>query len=74
MYDVSVRLRERGWIVPAYRFPKNREDLHVLRIVVRNGFSRDLADLLLDDIDRICPLLARQPEPIIGPDGSSFHH
>jgi glutamate decarboxylase len=74
VYDVSTRLRERGWIVPAYQFPKNRDDLHVLRIVVRNGFSRDLADLLLDDVDRICPLLARQPEPIIGPDGSSFHH
>ena len=73
VYDVSTRLRERGWIVPAYKFPKNREDLHVLRIV-RNGFSRDLADLLLDDVDRICPLLARQPEPIIGPDGTSFHH
>jgi glutamate decarboxylase len=71
---LSHLLRERGWIVPAYQFPKNREDLHVLRIVVRNGFSRDLADLLLDDVDRICPLLARQPEPIIGPDGSSFHH
>ncbi|MEA2468192.1 MAG: glutamate decarboxylase [Thermoleophilaceae bacterium] len=74
VYDVSTRLRERGWIVPAYRFPKNRDDLHVLRIVVRNGFSRDLADLLLDDFDRILPLLERQPAPIIGQDGTSFHH
>jgi glutamate decarboxylase len=74
VYDVSTRLRERGWIVPAYRFPKNRDDLHVLRIVVRNGFSRDLADLLLDDVERILPLLERQPAPIIGEDGTSFHH
>jgi glutamate decarboxylase len=74
VYDVSIRLRERGWIVPAYKFPKNRDDLNVLRIVVRNGFSRDLADLLLEDFDRILPLLERQPAPILGVDGTSFHH
>jgi hypothetical protein len=31
------RLRERGWLVPAYPFPKDREDLHVLRVVARTG-------------------------------------
>jgi glutamate decarboxylase len=41
-YDVSARLRESGWIVPAYKFPKNRDELSVLRVVVRNGLSRDL--------------------------------
>jgi glutamate decarboxylase len=74
VYDVSTRLRERGWIVPAYQFPEKRDDLHVLRIVVRNGFSRDLADLFLEDAGRIMPLLERQSGPIIGPDGTSFHH
>ena len=46
VFDVSRVLRERGWLVPAYTFPENREDLAALRIVVRNGFARDLADLL----------------------------
>jgi glutamate/tyrosine decarboxylase-like PLP-dependent enzyme len=46
VYDVSRRLRERGWLVPAYSFPRNREDLDVLR-VVRTGIG-DLLDLLLD--------------------------
>jgi glutamate decarboxylase len=50
VFDMSRALRERGWLVPAYTFPENREDLAVLRIVVRNGFGHDLADLLLDDI------------------------
>ena len=50
VFDLSERLRDRGWLVPAYTFPENREDLAVLRIVVRNGFGHDLADLLLDDI------------------------
>jgi glutamate decarboxylase len=73
VYDVSERLRSRGWIVPAYRFPKNRDDLHVLRIVVRNGFSRDLADLLLADFERLLAKLDRQPEPLADID-QSFHH
>jgi glutamate decarboxylase len=49
-YDLSDRLRMRGWQVPAYTFPANLEDMAVLRIVIRNGFSMDLANLLLDDI------------------------
>jgi glutamate decarboxylase len=49
VYDVSDRLRMRGWQVPAYTFPENLQDMAVLRIVVRNGFSLDLANLFLDD-------------------------
>jgi len=74
VYDVSIRLRERKWIVPAYRFPKNRDDLHVLRVVVRNGFSPDLADLFLTDVQRLIPKLERQGTPLAGPDATSFHH
>jgi len=44
VFDVSRALREHGWLVPAYTFPENREDLAALRVVVRNGFSRDLAN------------------------------
>jgi glutamate decarboxylase len=47
VFDVSDRLRQRGWLVPAYTFPPHREDLSVLRIVVRSGMSMDMADLLL---------------------------
>ncbi len=50
VYDVSERLRQRGWLVPAYNFPENREDLSVLRIVVRAGMSLDMADLLLEQL------------------------
>ncbi|NEA48956.1 glutamate decarboxylase [Streptomyces sp. SID10815] len=63
VFDVSAALRERGWLVPAYTFPKNRTDLAVLRIVVRNGFSHDLADLLLDDLRRVLTRLDKQHEP-----------
>jgi glutamate decarboxylase len=50
VFDLSERLRLRGWLVPAYTFPENMQGTAVLRIVVRNGFSTDLADLLLADL------------------------
>jgi len=50
VFDLSDKLRERGWQVPAYTMPPKVEDLAVLRIVVREGFSRDLAEILLKDL------------------------
>jgi glutamate decarboxylase len=52
VFDVSARLREHGWLVPAYTFPENRQDLAVLRVVVRAGMSHDMADLFLDALRR----------------------
>ncbi|WP_410563667.1 glutamate decarboxylase [Amycolatopsis sp. cmx-4-61] len=75
VFDVSRRLRERGWLVPAYTFPENRTDLAVLRIVVRNGFTHDLADLLLADLQRVLPELeqlgGRPKDPA---KATAFHH
>jgi glutamate decarboxylase len=48
VYDVSDRLRERGWLVPAYAFPENRQDLNVLRVVVRAGMYIEMADEFLE--------------------------
>jgi glutamate decarboxylase len=50
VFDIADRLRERGWLVPAYTYPENRQDLAVLRIVVRAGMTFDMADGLLDDL------------------------
>lgn len=74
VYDVSAALRERGWLVPAYPFPPDREDLHVLRVVVRNGFSADLGELLLTDVRRAVDRLARQPAPVRGAEHADFSH
>ncbi|MCF3961951.1 glutamate decarboxylase [Streptomyces fuscigenes] len=76
VFDVSRRLRERGWLVPAYTFPKNREDLAVLRVVCRNGFSADLAELLIDDLDRLLPELRHQDHPLDRDKAvaTAFHH
>ena len=48
VYDLSDKLRQQGWQVPAYTMPEGAEDVAVLRVVVREGFSRDLADELLE--------------------------
>jgi glutamate decarboxylase len=49
-FDVSHALRAFGWQVPAYTMPDNATNVTVLRIVVREGFSGDLARALKDDI------------------------
>jgi len=52
LFDFADRLHARGWQVPAYSLPPNREDLAIQRILVRHGFSRDMAGLLLEDCVR----------------------
>jgi glutamate decarboxylase len=76
VFDVSRRLRENGWLVPAYTFPENREDLSVLRVVCRNGFSADLAELLMEDLRVLLPQLRRQPHPLVHDKqaATGFHH
>ena len=50
LYDLQDKLMQSGWMVPAYSMPKNIEDMVVMRIVVRQGMSRDMADMLIADI------------------------
>lgn len=75
VYDLSRKLRERGWLVPAYTMPANREDLAVLRVVVRNGFSHDMAEMFLRDLraavdylDGLSAPMPREEQP------AAFHH
>ncbi|MBF8262963.1 MAG: Glutamate decarboxylase [Parachlamydiales bacterium] len=74
LYDLSDKLREHGWLVPAYRMPANREDLIVQRIVIRNGFSFDMAELLLNDIRSALKYFASQPGLKQKQTGSHFKH
>ncbi|HEX2703655.1 MAG TPA: glutamate decarboxylase [Solirubrobacteraceae bacterium] len=64
VFDVSTSLRARGWQVPAYSFPENRQDLSVLRIVVRAGMTYDMADLLLEDLRDRTAWLEKLSRPI----------
>jgi glutamate decarboxylase len=78
VFDLSDRLRQRGWQVPAYTFPEDMTDSEVMRIVVRNGFSVDLANLLLDDLKLHVRALEHhpqtQPPPEIQRKRQAFRH
>ncbi|HEY7946734.1 MAG TPA: glutamate decarboxylase [Acidimicrobiales bacterium] len=73
VYDISEELRTRGWIVPAYPMPPALDDVSVLRVVVRNGFSRDLAALFLTDLRNTVDRLARRGVET-DEERTSFHH
>ena len=60
--DVSRRLRERGWIVPAYTLPPNAENITLLRMVVKEDFSRDMVDMLAHDV-RAAIVHEKAPSP-----------
>jgi glutamate decarboxylase len=50
LVQLSHLLRERGWIVPAYTLPPNAEHVTVLRMVIKENFSRDMVDMLAHDV------------------------
>jgi glutamate decarboxylase len=64
VFDVAKGLRERGWLVPAYTFPEDRQDLSVLRIVIRAGMTHDMADLFLADLRKETDSLERLDAPL----------
>jgi glutamate decarboxylase len=77
VFDVSEALRARGWIVPAYHMPPAIDDLAVLRVCVRNGFSHDLASMLVDDLEHaIARIRRRAPgRPVLDDHArAGFHH
>jgi glutamate decarboxylase len=74
VYDVSDELRTRGWIVPAYTMPPVIDTTAVLRVVVRNGFSRDMAALFLADVKTAVDRLARRGGGVTDQERTGFHH
>jgi glutamate decarboxylase len=75
LHDLSAKLRERGWQVPAYPMPADIEDMTVMRVVFRNGVSIDLTRLLLDDITTSRQFLGARPAPMPPSAAAApFHH
>ena len=63
LFDLQNELQQSGWMVPAYTMPKSIEDMVVMRIVVRQGMSRDMADMLLRDIENAVASLDKLTHP-----------
>lgn len=43
------QLRERGWVVPAYTMAPHSEKMKMIRVVVREDFTKSRCDALLAD-------------------------
>ena len=50
LYDLQDKLAQHGWMVPAYAMPIDIQDMVVMRVLCKQGFSRDMCDELLHDI------------------------
>jgi glutamate decarboxylase len=76
LFDLSDRIRSRGWQIAAYSMPPKREDLVIMRILVRHGVSRDLADLLIEDLKRCIAYFEKNPVTHKGSEeeSGSFKH
>ncbi len=65
LYDLSDRLRMRGWQVAAYSMLPNIEEIVVMRLVLRHGFSRELADLFVEDVQRALDYFEKHPVSVV---------
>jgi glutamate decarboxylase len=73
LYDLSERVRLRGWLIASYPLPADRGATVIQRILVRHGVSRDLAQLLLDDLGRALKHLQENAVRHSSA-GPTFHH
>ncbi|XP_031497355.1 glutamate decarboxylase 1-like [Nymphaea colorata] len=60
-FEVSDYLRRFGWIVPAYTMAPDAQHVTVLRVVIREDFSRTLAERLVLDIQKTLQALDALP-------------
>lgn len=59
VFDVSEKLRVRGWVVPAYTLPENAQEIAVLRVVVKENMSMTLASDFFEDLQEVLEELGK---------------
>lgn len=64
-FQISDMLRRYGWIVPAYTMPPDAQHVTVLRVVIREDFSRTLAERLVIDVTKVLHELDLLPARVI---------
>jgi len=79
-YDLSKELKHYGWIVPAYKMPPGRDDMHILRIVVRECHSREFlielfTDLIksVETLDKLCKSRGPVTKSVVGTESDPNH-
>ncbi|MDR2919991.1 MAG: glutamate decarboxylase [Tannerella sp.] len=61
LYDLSDRMRMRGWQIASYSLPVNAQDMVIQRVLIRHGFSHDMAQLMIDDLKRCIDYFKEHP-------------
>jgi len=77
LFELSDKLREKGWIIPAYTMPPNAESITVIRMVIKENFSRDMTEMLYEDIQKACQTLSGNDdvtEKLIKKNPKAKHH
>jgi glutamate decarboxylase len=76
LYDITDKIRSRGWQIASYPLTGNAKDIVVQRVLIRHGFSRDMADLLIDDYKHCVEYFERNPleHMMTQEDAAGFHH
>ena len=74
-------LRGKGWIVPAYTLPANAADVLIMRVVVRETFTREMVYMLVEDVRLILITIAHshgkedlKAQLIAAKDDDAGHH
>ncbi|MHC5224982.1 glutamate decarboxylase [Ignatzschineria sp. LJL83] len=65
LYDLSDRLRMRGWQVSAYSMLPNMQETVIMRLVLRHGFSYEMADLFIEDVQRALDYFEKHPVAVV---------
>jgi glutamate decarboxylase len=76
LYDLSDRMRIRGWQIASYSLPVNCQDMVIQRVLIRHGFSRDMAELMIEDLKRSIDYFQKHPttSSLTESEGQMFHH
>jgi glutamate decarboxylase len=76
LFDLSRQLRTFGWQVPAYPLPPDMENVTIMRVVVRNEFSMDMAQFFLKNLIQSVSILDSLEVPLAHDTKNEigFHH
>ncbi|XP_010465834.1 PREDICTED: glutamate decarboxylase 5-like [Camelina sativa] len=64
VFEIAESLRKFGWIIPAYTMPADAQHIAVLRVVIREDFSRGLGDRLITHIIQVMKEIEGLPSRI----------
>ncbi|MBS0272738.1 MAG: glutamate decarboxylase [Proteobacteria bacterium] len=66
IFDVSYKMKEKGWIISAYNLPPHAENVYMLRVVVRENFTHLSANIFMKDLLEVYEALSKENKTMIG--------